>query len=290
MGAPATSTASAEADPLAGAPSVDACYRMRVVKTEAQTNNNSPVDCYADHTTITYHVGTFPDDAVEPDVDTMIHAVPAAAGRGDGTDQEAAGLLDLRVGLLRAHHHPVELRGAVVPLRRPSRERRQAARAARAAARRSSTRASTTRTPLRRQPLRAGSSTSPATSGHTYRWAGYFQAKGGATYPSRTELREAGPGLLQVHGQGRLLGHLAARAPLEHGRPRHELLPEDDRLTAQSGRSSATSRSASSRLSTLPVELRGQLVEEDDLARHLVARQVGLHPRLEVVLAAPSSG
>lgn len=54
-------------DPLAGAPLDGACYRMSFARTESRTNDSKPVDCYDDHTTMTYHVGRFSKDTVVSD-------------------------------------------------------------------------------------------------------------------------------------------------------------------------------------------------------------------------------
>jgi hypothetical protein len=67
MGGPASSTATPEADPLAGAPATDACYKMKYSTAQAATNNSNPVNCYDDHTTVTYYVGQFPEDAAASD-------------------------------------------------------------------------------------------------------------------------------------------------------------------------------------------------------------------------------
>jgi hypothetical protein len=71
--APATASPTEEGDPLAGAPALDACYRMSMATAQARTNTSNPVSsCYDDHTTVTYYVGAFPDDAAAADDAQMI--------------------------------------------------------------------------------------------------------------------------------------------------------------------------------------------------------------------------
>lgn len=59
VGDPATSPASSEPDPLAGAPSLGLCYEMTRSAAGAVTNEDPDVDCSAPHTSMTYHVGRF---------------------------------------------------------------------------------------------------------------------------------------------------------------------------------------------------------------------------------------
>jgi hypothetical protein len=67
IGEPATSTASPEPDPLAGAPSLGTCYAMTRKAAAAATNDGPGVGCSEPHTSMTYHVGHFPSDSVVAD-------------------------------------------------------------------------------------------------------------------------------------------------------------------------------------------------------------------------------
>jgi len=201
MGAPATGTAGAETDPLAGAPSVDACYRMSFVESNARTNGDSPVDCSAEHTTITYYVGTFPDDAVEPDPGTMSaqcrKRLPAAMGL-------------TRKQLVSSIFEPVHFEPSPTQWSSGARWFRCDARA---------------ESGDRLRPLPSGGTPVlvedvpdaytrcvddrggpglyvTCNKPHTYRWAGYFRAKGGTTYPSRKNFEKQGQGCYRFTDNG----------------------------------------------------------------------------------------
>ncbi|MDN5892537.1 MAG: septum formation family protein [Nocardioides sp.] len=60
MGAAATAPTEPESAPMAGAPTVGTCYKMGNLQTSASTNSSRSVDCYNNHTAMTYHVGLFP--------------------------------------------------------------------------------------------------------------------------------------------------------------------------------------------------------------------------------------
>ncbi|RYP85827.1 hypothetical protein EKO23_10955 [Nocardioides guangzhouensis] len=201
MGAPASSTASPTPDPLAGAPTVDACYKMTYARSQAATNGSAPVNCYDDHTTITYYVGTFPDDAAASD--------PVQV-RKDCTAHLAEGL-----GLSKK-----ELRSSVfswIWFEPTTSQWSAGARWFRCDAK--------AETGGRLKLLPAGSSPI-LTDGvpdayfrcvdnrndqgryvtcdqkHDYRWAGYFQARGGASYPSRKAFEKQGKGCYEFTDNG----------------------------------------------------------------------------------------
>jgi hypothetical protein len=191
MGAPASGTASPEADPLAGAPSVDACYKMTIAKTDAPTNDSSPVECYSDHTTLTYYVGTFPDDAPEPDPAVMSKQCERrlAAAMGLTRKQLVSSIFDSvyfeptttlwcsgarwyrcdaravcggRLRLLPSGSAPVLYDGVPNEF-------------------------------TRCVDNRSGKGLYvTCNKGHDYRWTGYFQAKGGKAYPSRASFEKQG--------------------------------------------------------------------------------------------------
>ncbi len=201
MGAPASSTASTEADPLAGAPSVDACYKMTIVKTEAQTNNNNPVDCYSDHTTITYHVGTFPADAAEPDVDTMVTQCQRRLAAAMGLTKKQ---------LTSSIFEPVFFEPTTNQWSSGARWFRCDARAQSGGKLRLMPSGST---PVLYEGVedkyqrcvdnRKGQGLYVTCDrGHDYRWAGYFQAKGGAKYPSRKNFQKQGEGCYKFTDKG----------------------------------------------------------------------------------------
>ena len=201
MGGPASSTATPEADPLAGAPAVDACYKMNIARTEAQTNNSNPVECYSDHTTLTYYVGTFPDDAVEPDPDVMAK---------ECQKRLAAAMGLTRKQLVSSIFEPVYFEPTTTQWSSGARWYRCDARAESGGK-------------LRLMP----SGSAPVlydgvpdeftrcvdnrngqglyvtcNKGHDYRWAGYFQAKGGKNYPSRANFEKQGKGCYKFTANG----------------------------------------------------------------------------------------
>ena len=230
MGGPASSTASPEADPLAGAPSVDACYKMNIEKTLAATNNSNPVECYSDHTTLTYYVGTFPDDAVEPDPDVMAKECGKRLGKAMGLSKKQ---------LVSSIFETIYFEPTTTQWSSGARWYRCDARAESGGKLRLLPSGST---PVlydgvpdeftRCVDNRNGQGLYVTCNKRARLPLGrLLPGQGRQDLPRPRELPEAGQGLLQVHRQRRLLGHLAAGAPLEHRRPRHELLQEDDRLT-----------------------------------------------------------
>lgn len=90
MGAPATEDAP-QLDPMAGAPAVGACYRLNARRARASTNDSAPVDCFDDHTTYTYHVGTFPADAVTPDLEQISRECANRLAEGVGLSRRRLG-------------------------------------------------------------------------------------------------------------------------------------------------------------------------------------------------------
>jgi len=96
MGDPATGSASPSQDPQAGTPTVNACYRMTYAQTQAATVGTPPVDCDGDHTTITYHVGSFPDDAAASDPQQVREECSAHLANGLGLSRKelASSVLD----------------------------------------------------------------------------------------------------------------------------------------------------------------------------------------------------
>jgi hypothetical protein len=84
VGGPASLPASADSDPLAGAPGLRTCYELTLTEADAVTNDNPGVGCFSPHTAMTYHVGSFSADAVTADSAAAIRAcerkLPAAVG------------------------------------------------------------------------------------------------------------------------------------------------------------------------------------------------------------------
>ena len=201
MGGPASSTATPEADPLAGAPSVDACYKMNIAKTEAQTNNSTPVECYSDHTTLTYHVGTFPDDALEADPEVMAEECQKRLGAAMGLTKKQ---------LVSSIFEPIYFEPTTTQWSSGARWYRCDARAESGGKLRLMPTGST---PVlydgvpdeftRCVDNRSGQGLYvTCNKGHDYRWAGYFQAKGGKTYPSRANFEKQGKGCYKFTDNG----------------------------------------------------------------------------------------
>lgn len=67
MGAAATEGSAPAEDPMAGAPAVGSCFRLGQLQAKASTHAAAPVSCYGDHTSLTYHVGLFPEGATYAD-------------------------------------------------------------------------------------------------------------------------------------------------------------------------------------------------------------------------------
>ncbi len=66
VGDPATPSESPPPDPLAGAPALRSCFNLSAAQAQALTNTSTPVDCYSEHTTLTYHVGQFEVTSLAP--------------------------------------------------------------------------------------------------------------------------------------------------------------------------------------------------------------------------------
>jgi hypothetical protein len=202
MGGPASSTATPEADPLAGAPSVDACYKMNIAKTVAATNNSNPVDCYADHTTLTYSVGTFPDDAVEADADVLAKECQKRLGTAMGLTKKQ---------LVSSIFEPIYFEPTTTQWSSGARWYRCDARAESGGKLRLMPSGST---PVlydgvpdeftRCVDNRSGQGLYvTCNKPHDYRWTGYFQAKGSSkTYPSRANFEEQGKGCYKFTDNG----------------------------------------------------------------------------------------
>ena len=84
IGDPATSAASPEPDPLAGAPEVGACYDMTRSEAGAVTHEAPGVSCSGPHNTMTYHVGGFPTNASFPDSEGASRACERNLPQGVG--------------------------------------------------------------------------------------------------------------------------------------------------------------------------------------------------------------
>lgn len=69
---------------MAGAPAVGSCFKLGYQQAQASTNSASPVSCYDDHTSLTYHVGLFPEGTTYADEDrakkVCEQKLPAAIG------------------------------------------------------------------------------------------------------------------------------------------------------------------------------------------------------------------
>ena len=201
MGGPASSTASPEADPLAGAPAVDACYKMNIEKTAAATNNSNPVACYNDHTTLTYHVGTFPDDAVEPDPDVMIKECQKRLGKAMGLNKKQ---------LVSSIFEPIFFEPTTTQWSAGARWYRCDARAESGGKLRLLPSGSTpvlydgVPTEFTRCVDNRNDQGLYVTCNkpHDFRWAGYFQAKGGSKYPSRGNFEKQGKGCYKFTDNG----------------------------------------------------------------------------------------
>ena len=201
MGGPASSTATPEADPLAGAPSVDACYRMSLAKTDAQTNDSDPVECYSDHTTITYYVGNFADDAVEPDPDVMARQCQQRLAKAMGLSRKQ---------VVSSIFESVYFEPTTTQWGSGARWFRCDARAESGGRLRLMPTGST---PLLHDGVpdeftrcvddrRGRGLYVTCNKGHDYRWAGYFRAKGGTTYPSRASFEKQGKGCYRFTANG----------------------------------------------------------------------------------------
>jgi hypothetical protein len=84
VGDAASGSAAPGPDPLAGAPGLRTCYAITRTEAAAVTNDSPGVSCFGPHTAMTYHVGTFPTDAVVADsegaIRTCDRALPKAVG------------------------------------------------------------------------------------------------------------------------------------------------------------------------------------------------------------------
>jgi len=84
VGEPASSTASIEPDPLAGAPVVGSCYEMTRRAAAAVTNDGPDISCTEPHTSMTYHVGRFATDSVVADSETARRGCQTNLAKGVG--------------------------------------------------------------------------------------------------------------------------------------------------------------------------------------------------------------
>lgn len=95
VGAPATTGAAQEPDPLAGVPSLGLCYAMTRSAAAAVTNEGPDVDCSEPHTSMTYYVGQFEagSDVSDPAVATRGCRENLAEGVGLSADEARSSVL-----------------------------------------------------------------------------------------------------------------------------------------------------------------------------------------------------
>jgi hypothetical protein len=84
IGDPATSAASSEPDPLAGAPELGICYDMTRSEAAAVTHEAPGVSCSGPHTSMTYHVGQFPTGSSIADTEGASRGCERNLARGVG--------------------------------------------------------------------------------------------------------------------------------------------------------------------------------------------------------------